>query len=41
MKDFIWFVKNSFSYMKGYSIYSTLKGMPKAWRKFKQLKHGI
>lgn len=38
MKDFIWFTKHSFSYMKGYSLFSILKGFPSAWKRFNKLK---
>lgn len=37
MRDFVWFIKHSFSYRKGYSVYSTIKGMPNAWTKFNKL----
>ena len=36
-KGFIWFAINSFSYMKGYPLMEILRGLPSAWRMFKDL----
>ena len=36
-KSFTWFAINSFSYMKGYPLMEILRGLPSAWRTFKNL----